>query len=106
MTEVEICRLMIQRGMQFRTFLPVSSRQVEPSAIPPLVLPIRTAGYVFGKTDYDAYVEERVELIRNARLRRAALMTGSIVWRLVAHRIQELTIFYQDILHTYLSVTH
>ena len=87
MTELELCYVLIQRGVQFRTLLPISSRQARPSPIPPVILPIRGAGYMFSATDYDAYVQERDALLRSARLRRAALMTGGIVWRLVISEV-------------------
>ena len=87
MTELELCYVLIQRGVQFRTLLPISSRQARPSPIPPVILPIRDAGYVFGATDYDAYLQERAALLRHPRLRHAALMTGGIIWRLVVAEV-------------------
>ncbi len=52
-----------------------------------MILPIRGAGYAFTATDYDAYIQERAALLRSARVRRAALMTGGIVWRLVISEV-------------------
>jgi hypothetical protein len=87
MTDLELCHFLLQRGVQFRTLLPISSRDARPSPIPPKILPLRGAGYVFTATDYDAYVQERAALLRSARLRRAALMSGGIVWRLVVSEV-------------------
>ncbi len=42
---------------------------------------------MFTATDYDAYIQERAALLRNARIRRAALMTGGIVWRVVISEV-------------------
>jgi hypothetical protein len=94
MSEIELCHVLIQRGMQFHTLLLISRRQVGPSPIPPRVLPVRGAGYVFSKIDYDAYIEERVELLRNTRVRQAALMTGGIVWRLVVSEVSFPEVFH------------
>ena len=87
MTELELCYVLLQRGMQFHTLLPISSRDTRPSSIPRAILPIRGTGYVFTATDYAAYVQERAALLRCPRLRRAALMTGGIVWRLVVPEV-------------------
>jgi hypothetical protein len=94
MTELELCYVLIQRGVQFHTLLPISSRDARPSPIPRTILPIRGAGYVFTATDYAAYVQERAALLRSPRLRRAALMTGGIVWRLVVSEVS-----FSDALH-------
>ena len=87
MTDLELCHVLIQRGVQFHTLLPISKTRVTPFPILPRVLPIRGAGYVFGKTDYDAYLEERVGLLRSTRICRAALMRGGIAWRLVVSEV-------------------
>ncbi len=87
MTELELCHVLLQRGVQFRTLLPISSRNARPSPILPMILPIRGAGYMFTARDYDAYVQERAALLRSARVRRAALMMGGIVWRLVVSEV-------------------
>ncbi len=52
-----------------------------------MVLPIRSAGYVFTATDYDAYVQEQAALLRSTQLCRAALMTGGIIWCLVVSEV-------------------
>jgi hypothetical protein len=87
MTELELCHVLLQRGVQFHTLLPISSRNARLSPILPVILPIRGAGYMFTARDYDAYVQERAALLRSARVRRAALMMGGIVWRLVVSEV-------------------
>ena len=63
MTELELCYVLLQRGVQFHTLLPISSRDARPSSIPRTILPIRGAGYVFTATDYAAYVQEWAALL-------------------------------------------
>ena len=91
MSEMELCHALIQQGIQFRTLLPISATS---SPIPPMILSVRGAGYVFTATDYDAYVQERAALLRSARLRRAALMTGGIIWCLVVSEVS-----FSEVLH-------
>ena len=52
-----------------------------------MILSIRGAGYVFTATDYDSYVQERAAVLQSARLRRAALMTGGIIWCLIVSEV-------------------
>jgi hypothetical protein len=86
MTEVELCHALLDRGVQFRTLLPIS-RHTRPSSIPRTILPIRGVGYAFTATDYAAYVQERAALLLCPRRRRAAIMSGGIVWRLVVSEV-------------------
>ncbi len=63
MTELELCYVLLQWGVQFRTLLPISSRDARPSLILLMILPIRGAGYMFTATDYDAYIQERAAFL-------------------------------------------
>ena len=91
LTDYELCRILIQRGIEFHTLLPCTT---SPSILPHLTLPVRSPGYQFTKNDYVAYLEERTALLRIPRVRRAALMKGGIVWRLVISRAS-----FTDVLH-------
>ena len=51
------------------------------------LIPIRLSTTRPSQRDYEAYVEEREGLLRNPRIRRAALMRGGIIWRLVANKV-------------------
>jgi hypothetical protein len=78
--DLEIARALLQRGIPFRTLLPLAP--VPPSPLPPPALvPIRLSGYSFTKRDYDAYLHQRVTIL-NSPGGRAALLRGGILWRI------------------------
>ena len=79
-SDSDIARTLLQRGVPFRTFLPV---QTIPRPLPStsLVLPVRLTGYTFTRRDYDAYLHQRAVILSSPG-GRAALLRGGYVWRI------------------------
>ena len=82
MDEYGLCNALMQRGVEFRTFLPL--QPIAPQPLPSLITPIRLSDYKFTYGDYECYLQDRDRLLSSPRVRRAALMRGGIIWRLAA----------------------
>ena len=82
--DLEIARTLLQRGIPFRTLLPLASIPPSPPPCPALV-PIRVS-YSFTKRDYDAYLHQRVTIL-NGPGGRAALLRGGILWRIAVQEV-------------------
>ena len=80
LTDYDLARELLYRGIQFHTLLPLPC--IRPSPPVPVSVPIRLPRYEFTSKDYHAYVQERSALLADARVARAALLRGGIVWRL------------------------
>ena len=79
-TDVEITRILVERGIRFHTFMESKSRNF---TLPPSPLvPIRLSDYKFERRDYLAYLEEREILFLDAWVSCAALKMGGITWRI------------------------
>jgi hypothetical protein len=91
MTDFEVARELLYRGIQFNTLLPVNP--LPRSIAPVLAVPVRLPGYKFTQDDYFAYEQERAALLRDPRIARAALLRGGIVWRLAVA-----TLSFDDVL--------
>jgi hypothetical protein len=86
MTDYDICRQLLQRGIQFHTFLARNwTSDPRPIVGPPL--PVRLEGYKFTQRDYETYLSDFQHLLKNPRIARAALMKGGIIWRLVVSHV-------------------
>jgi hypothetical protein len=80
-SDFEVARQLLNRGIQFYTFLPV--RPMAPRyVVRPIHLPERLHDYDFSLDDYHAYERDRASLLSDPRIARAALLRGGIVWRL------------------------
>jgi hypothetical protein len=92
LTDFEVARELLNRGIKFSTLLPVKSL---PCSIRPLAItvPVRLPGYKFKRDDYYAYEQERAALLSNPRIARSALLRGGIVWRLAVA-----TLSFDDVL--------
>ena len=91
LSEFNICRILIQRGITFHTLM--SQPTILQTPTPSPIIPVRTVSYKFTKTDYQAYVEERRALLRSSRVRRATIMSGGILWRLAVSDVSHHEIF-------------
>ena len=80
LTDYDLARELLNRGIRFHTLLPLPC--IHPSPPVAVSVPIRLPGYKFTPQDYHAYVQERSALLADARVARAALLRGGIVWRL------------------------
>ena len=78
--DVDIARALLERGIPFRTLLPLRPITPSPSRSSPSP-PIRLPGYKFTKDDYVAYLHQRAVILHGCR-GRAALLRGGILWRL------------------------
>jgi hypothetical protein len=79
-SDFEVARQLLNRGIQFYTFLRV--RPMPRYVGPPIFLQQRLQDYQFSLDDYHAYERDRAALLSNPRVARAALLRGGIVWRL------------------------
>jgi len=83
MSDYEICRQLLQKGMEFKVLVPISTKEgKEPNHTRCTPLPVRTAGYMFNKGDYVAYCYDRLSMLSDNHLAKRALKTGGIMWRL------------------------
>jgi len=83
MSNYEICRQLLQRGINFKVLVPLGSRVLCSSSIPRQPrTPIRTAEYMFTRDDYISYCSDKRAMLSNNELAKRALKTGGIVWRL------------------------
>jgi hypothetical protein len=92
LTDYELARELLNRGIRFHTLL--SLQYVPPSPPIPISIPLRLPEYVFTSSDYRAYVQQRSALLADPRVARAALMRGGIVWRLAMA-----TLSFDDVLY-------
>ena len=90
-TDFEVARELLFRGIQFSTLLPI--RPLPLSTTPLIAVPVRLAGYKFTVEDYYAYEQQRAALLSDTRVARAALLRGGIVWRLAVA-----TLSFDDVL--------
>jgi len=92
LTDFEVARELLNRGIRFSTLLPVKSilGSIRP---PPNTIPIRLPGYKFTRDDYYAYEQQRAALLSDPRIARSALLRGGIVWRLAVA-----TLSFDDVL--------
>src|SRR6202522_1977880 len=92
LTDFEVARELLNRGIGFSTLLPVKSlpRSIRPLAI---TVPVRLPDYAFTRDDYYAYEQERAALLSNPRIARSALLRGGIVWCLAVA-----TLSFNDVL--------
>lgn len=92
LTDYDLARELLNRGIQFHTFLSLPC--IRPSPPIPISVPIRLPHYEFTSKDYHAYVQQRCALLADPRVARAALMRGGIVWRLAIA-----TLNFDDVLY-------
>lgn len=92
LTDYDLARELLNRGIQFHTLL--SLPYIRPSPPVPVNVPIRLPRYEFTSKDYHAYVQERSALLADPRVARAALLRGGIVWCLAMA-----TLSFDDVLH-------
>ncbi|KAF9563135.1 hypothetical protein CPC08DRAFT_816804 [Agrocybe pediades] len=82
-TDYELCRMLLGRGVAFRTLAPISTSSFK--NVPAVQRPLRLNGYQFTQYDYAAYVRERDAMFADHNVVRRALKTGGIIWRLAVH---------------------
>ncbi|THG94145.1 hypothetical protein EW026_g7268 [Hermanssonia centrifuga] len=82
-SKLDVARGLLQRGIPFRTLLPVDQHVPKPS-VPQLNIQLGHHPYDYQPTpgDYTSYEGQRDTLLGRERVCRAALMKGGIVWRL------------------------
>ncbi|PSS10991.1 hypothetical protein PHLCEN_2v3364, partial [Hermanssonia centrifuga] len=82
-SKLDVARGLLQRGIPFRTLLPVDQHVPKPS-VPQLNIQLGHHPYDYQPTpgDYTNYEGQRDTLLGRERVCRAALMKGGIVWRL------------------------
>ncbi|PPQ81520.1 hypothetical protein CVT26_010863 [Gymnopilus dilepis] len=85
LSDYELCNVLVQRGIEFHTFLPM--KPVSPRPLPSLLMPVRFSDYRFTYHDYELYLQDRERLLSDPRIRRAALMRGGIIWRLASSHV-------------------
>lgn len=85
LSDVALCSILYRRGIQFHTLYPLP--HIIQNPLPVHIFPTRTRDYKFTRNDYLAYLEERRQLLQNPRIRRGALMSGGILWRLTVETV-------------------
>ncbi|KAF8055372.1 hypothetical protein FPV67DRAFT_1680475 [Lyophyllum atratum] len=87
LSEYELARYLLARGIPFHTLLLSElAPRVPREPPPPCVLPVRSPDSVFSRKDYDAYVKQRSSIIGQPRAR-AALLQGGFIWRICVSTI-------------------
>lgn len=75
----QIARALLERGIPFSMLWPAKGFAPPKPDIQALYRP---ENYIFSPADYRAYVERRLQLLRDKTVAIAALLLGGIVWRL------------------------
>ncbi|KAF8810949.1 hypothetical protein BYT27DRAFT_7054890, partial [Phlegmacium glaucopus] len=74
LTDFKVTRELLNRGIQFCTFLPV--RPLPRSITPATTVLVCLSNYKFTQQDYFAYEQQCTALLRDPRVARSALLCG------------------------------
>ncbi|KAF8798504.1 hypothetical protein BYT27DRAFT_7264657 [Phlegmacium glaucopus] len=91
LTDFEVARELLNRGVQFCTFLPV--KPLPCSITPAITVPVHLSNYKFTQNNYFAYKQQCAALLSDPGVARSALLHGGIVWRLAVA-----TLSFDDVL--------